>query len=334
VGDLSSEERGRITSPRFREFNERFRTRGLLSTPLRAFGRVLGTLTIARHAATREHSAPFTSEDRLLVEDLADRAALAIDSARLLVREHAARSDAERAQEELRRTAEFRERLIGIVSHDLRNPLTAIITSAMFLARAEDLPDRLAKPVARIGSAGDRMRRIIDELLDFTRGRLGGGIPIEPHPTNVETIARRVIDELELSHPSRQLVLEASGRLEGNCDETRLAQVVSNLVGNALEHSPPDAPVTVALADRGESEMVLEVKNAGAPIPADLLPHIFDPFRRGTADRAASGHLGLGLFIAAEIVRAHGGTIQVESTAEDGTTFRVVLPRPNTSHPA
>jgi signal transduction histidine kinase len=201
----------------------------------------------------------------------------------------------------------------------------------LFLSRAEDLPDRLARPVARLGTAAGRMGRIIDELLDFTRGRLGGGIPIEPHPIDVGAVVRRVVDELEVSHPSRLLSLKASGRLEGEYDETRLAQVVSNLVGNALQHSPPNAPVTVSVAERVDSGIELEVNNAGAPIDPGLLSHIFDPFRRGAVSGGASGGLGLGLFIAAEVVRAHGGTIDVASTAENGTTFRVVLPPSTTS---
>ncbi|HSQ66343.1 MAG TPA: PAS domain S-box protein [Polyangiaceae bacterium] len=331
IGDLSPEELRKVTPPRFHELNARLGIRGLLCAPLRASGKVLGTLTVARHVAARKRAGPFSPEDRLLVEELADRAALAIDDARLLVREQVARSEAERAQDELRGTAEFRERLIGIVSHDLRTPLGAIVMGATFLARAEDLPDRLAKPVARLGSAADRMRRIIDQLLDFTRGRLGGGIPIDRHPTHVGAIVRRVLDELELSNPSRQLVLKASGWLEGEWDEMRLAQVVSNLVGNALENSPPDTPVTVSLADQGESAVVLEVKNAGPPIPPELLPHLFDPFHRASTDRGTSGGLGLGLFIASEIVRAHGGTIRVASTAEEGTTLQVVLPRARAS---
>jgi PAS domain S-box-containing protein len=332
VGDLPPEELRKFTPPRFHEMNERFGTLGLVCAPLRVSGRVLGTLTVARHAATRRRRDPFTPEDRILVEELADRAALAIDSARLLVREQAAREEAERAREELQGTAEFRERLIGIVSHDLRTPLSAITLGATFLARAEDLPAALAKPVARVGSAADRMRRIIEELLDFTRGRLGGGVPIEPRPTDLGEIVRRVLDELELSHPSRELALERSGQLEGIWDETRLAQVVSNLVGNALEHSPTNTPVTVALADRGESGVALDVKNQGTPIPPALLPHLFDPFHRGSAARS-SGGLGLGLFIAAEIVRAHGGTIRVTSTLEEGTTFGVLLPRASTPRP-
>jgi PAS domain S-box-containing protein len=263
------------------------------------------------------------------IEDITERKRAELEREGLLAREHAARADAERAQEDLRRTAEFRERLIGIVSHDLGNPLSAIMTGATYLSRAEDLPDRLAKSAARIGSAADRMHRIIGQLLDFTRGRLGGGIAIERRPTDVGAIVRRVLDELEASHPARQLVLTASGSFAGEYDEIRLAQVVSNLVGNALENSPPDSPVTVSLAERSESDIVLEVKNRGAPIAPELLPHIFEPFRRGRVDRGTSGGLGLGLFITAEIVRAHGGTIHVASTAADGTTFTVVLPRSN-----
>jgi PAS domain S-box-containing protein len=326
VGEVSEEELHRLTAPRFHEFNRRYQTRALLCVPLRVSERVIGTVVITRQRAIGRESGPFTSEDQLLVEEVSDRAALAIESAQMLVREQAARGAAECAQEDLRRAAEIRERLIGVVSHDLRNPLATIGTAAMFLARASDLPDRLARPVARISSAADRMHRIIEELLDFTRGRLGSGIPIERRVTNVGMIVRRVLDEFELIYPSRRLVLDISGRLEGEYDDSRLAQVVSNLVANALEYSPPDTPVRVVLVDRGEAGIALEVKNAGAPIRSDLLAHLFEPFRRGGNDRGNSGGLGLGLFIAAEVVRAHGGTISAASNAEDGTTLTVFLP--------
>lgn len=327
LGDGSLEELLKLASQRFHEFNARVETQALVCAPLKVTGRVLGVLVVIRDKTAPSHATAMSSEDRLLVEEIADRAALAIDGARLLVREHEARADAERAQAELARAAEFRERFIGIVSHDLRNPLGAILMASEILSGTKDLPDGFAVSLHRITSAAHRMHDMIEELLDFTRGRLGGGIPIEPKRTDLGPIVRRVIDELELAFPSRCIVLDVSGTVEGWFDEERLAQVASNLIGNALQHSPPDTEIVVSLVDRGDAGVVLEVTNGGAAIRPEFLPHLFEPFRRDNKDRSASAGLGLGLFIVAEVVRAHGGTIRVASTAAAGTTFTVVLPR-------
>ncbi len=236
-------------------------------------------------------------------------------------------TERQRTEEELLRAAEFRERFLGIVSHDLRNPLNAILLSANALMRSEDLAPRHLKPVRRIITSAERMARMIGELLDFTRGRLGGGIPVSPQHLNLWHLVRHVMEELEAGHPGRELRLEGTGRFEGEWDPDRLSQVMGNLVKNALDYSPEGTPVRLRLHDEGES-VVLEVNNAGPPIPAELLPTIFEPFRRLARDspHPASG-LGLGLYIVEQIVRGHGGTISVRSTEEEGTTFTVRLPR-------
>jgi len=327
LDDISLEKLLKLPSQRFHEFSVRVEPQALVFAPLKVTGRVLGVLVVIRDKTAPSHATAMSAGDRLLVEEIADRAALAIDGARLLVREHEARADAERAQAELARTAEFRERFIGIVSHDLRNPLGAILMASQILSGTKDLPDGFAESLHRITSAANRMHYMIEELLDFTRGRLGGGIPIEPKRTDLGPIVRRVIDELELAFPSCCIVLDANGTFEGWFDEERLAQVASNLIGNALQHSRPNTEVVVSLVDRGDAGVVLEVKNGGAAIPPELLPHLFEPFRRDNKNRRASAGLGLGLFIVAEVVRAHGGTIRVASTAATGTTFTVMLPR-------
>jgi len=236
-------------------------------------------------------------------------------------------TERQRTEEELRRAAEFRERFIGIVSHDLRNPLNAILLSTNALMRAEDLAPRHLKPVRRIITSAERMARMIGELLDFTRGRLGGGIPVSPQRLNLRHLVRHVREELEAGHPGRELRLEGPGNFEGEWDPDRLSQVIGNLVKNALDYSPEGTPVRLRLCDEGE-RVVLEVNNAGPPIPAELLPTIFEPFRRLARDspHPASG-LGLGLYIVEQIVRGHEGTLSVRSTAEEGTTFTVRLPR-------
>ena len=229
-------------------------------------------------------------------------------------------TDRKQREEEAERTARFREHFVGIVSHDLRNPLTAIVTSAELLLRYGELPERQARVVARIASSGDRMARMIDDLLDFARSRLGGEFPMHPRRIDLRQISEQTIEELEFAY-TRQVKLDAQGDLWGDWDPDRIAQVVSNLVGNALQHS--DGEVTVTL--RAEKDfVVLETHNGGPPIPPEVLPHVFEPGRRGDA---RSGGLGLGLFIVQQIVLAHGGSIEVTSSEEKGTTFTLALPR-------
>jgi PAS domain S-box-containing protein len=199
-------------------------------------------------------------------------------------------SELRRAEAAARRAAEFGERLIGIVSHDLRNPLNAIHLSVTQLLHSEGLPAREQRIAARISKASDRMKRMISELLDFTRGRLGGGIPIQRVPGDLRLVVRQGVEELEAAWPERSLRLSVEpGRYEGQWDADRLVQVVSNLGSNALQYSPPDSVVSFSLRD-GEQEVVLEVHNTGTPIPAEALSSLFDPFRR-----ASSGGGGLGL---------------------------------------
>jgi PAS domain S-box-containing protein len=229
-----------------------------------------------------------------------------------------------RAEAAARQAAEFGGRLIGIVSHDLRNPLNAIHLSVTQLLHSETLSARDQRAAARVAKSADRMKRMIEELLDFTRGRLGGGIPIHRVPGDLRQVLRQGVEELEAAWPERTVSLRTeSGRYEGEWDADRLAQVVSNLGNNALQYSPPDTPVSFTLRDAGEL-VELEVHNAGSPIPADALPHLFDPFRRASSE---GGGLGLGLYIVEQVVKGHGGRIEVTSIAEAGTTFRVRMPR-------
>ncbi|HYH98913.1 PAS domain S-box protein, partial [Hyalangium sp.] len=217
-----------------------------------------------------------------------------------------------RAETAARQAAEFGEKLIGIVSHDLRNPLNAIYLSVTQLLHSETLSARDQRAAARVAKSADRMKRMISELLDFTRGRLGGGIPIHRVSGDLRAVVRQGVEELEAAWPERTLSLRVEpGRYEGTWDADRLVQVVSNLGGNALQYSPPDAPVTFQLRDEGASG-VLEVHNGGNPIPPEALPHLFDPFRRASSE---GGGLGLGLYIVEQVVKGHGGRIEVTSTA-------------------
>ncbi|HKC61291.1 MAG TPA: GAF domain-containing sensor histidine kinase [Myxococcales bacterium] len=237
-------------------------------------------------------------------------------------------TEQKRAQSEAAETARFREHFVAIVGHDLRNPLTAILSAAQLLLRHGGLSERQARTVARIAASSERMARMIGDLLDFTRSRLGGGFPIQTRRMGLRELCEAVIEELELAYPERTIELEARGDAWGNWDPDRIAQVISNLVGNALQHSPESGTVRVDLRDEGD-RVLLETSNAGPPIPQDVLPHLFEPGRRGPPGRGRkeSSGLGLGLYIVQQIVLAHGGAISVRSSAEEGTTFTVSLPR-------
>lgn len=230
-----------------------------------------------------------------------------------------------RVEAELRSAVEFRERFLGIVSHDLRTPLHTITLGAKRLSHDPSLPEAAQRDAGRILTAARRMGRMISDLLDFARERLGGGIPIRPRRIDLRRLARSVLDELGAGAPGRTLRLDAPESVEGEWDPDRLAQVLTNLCTNALDYGDPHAPVTVRLRGEGE-EVVLEVLNQGPPIPPEELPRIFGSFERASSLRARRG-LGLGLYIASEVVKAHGGTLTVHSTKESGTTFRIRLPR-------
>jgi signal transduction histidine kinase len=234
-------------------------------------------------------------------------------------------TERKRAEAELAQTGLFREQFIGVLGHDQRNPLSAIRASAELVLR-KPLDPGQEKALSRIVHSSERMSRMISDVLDLARGHLGGGLPIHPQPTDLQELCRRVVDELRVAHPKQRLQLALEGNGRGEWDPDRVAQVISNLVGNALEHGAPDRPVRVKVSGAA-SAVTLEVHNEGPPIPEALLPVIFEPFRGTAAGRGRPRSLGLGLYIVQEIVRAHGGTVEARSTAEDGTTFRVQLPR-------
>lgn len=247
----------------------------------------------------------------------------------LLVKLHDQAEALRQGQAELHREAAFRERFLGVVAHDLRNPLTAIVSTSGVLLSRGGLTEAQAPSVQRVARAAQRLARMTEDLLDFARIRQAGGLPIAPRPGDLEEVCRHAIEELEAGRPGRTITLSRSGDPCGTWDVHRLSQVVSNLVGNALDHGPRDAPVRVDLEGR-EGEITIAVNNPGPPIPAEVIATIFDPWKRGpSAEQGgpASRGLGLGLFIAEQIVRAHGGEIRASSTPEAGTTFAITLPR-------
>jgi signal transduction histidine kinase len=230
-------------------------------------------------------------------------------------------------EEAARQTAVFREQFLGILGHDLRNPLQAIAGNAALLLRYGGLAEPQRKAINRISISADRMARMINDLLDFTRTRLGGGYALNRARMNLHDVLRQVVEELEVAHPQRRFELGLSGNGWGDWDADRIAQAASNLVGNAVQYSPEDTPVSVTVRDE-DGGLRVEVHNWGLPIPGERLPHIFDPFVRAQDGRSAQRNgLGLGLYITHEIVRAHGGLLRVTSNPQEGTRFVMNLPR-------
>jgi signal transduction histidine kinase len=268
----------------------------------------------------------FPREALLALRVVADRAALVIEVARLRAERDEVAESRVRAEGELASRRSAIDHILGIVGHDLRNPLGAVHMSAALLQKRGGLEGWQARTVERVRSSAGRMSRIIADLLSYTRTRLGSGIPIDRRPTRLEDVVRRCVDELRASNPDRTFELEVDGDVAGEWDPDRLEQVVSNLVSNAVDHGLSDQPVRVTL--RGERDAVTaEVENRGDPIPTEVLSHLFEPFSRPPEAKQRKGSgLGLGLFISREIVRGHGGDIAAR--CDDGrTVITVRLPR-------
>jgi signal transduction histidine kinase len=235
-------------------------------------------------------------------------------------------TEQQRTQQQLEEALGFRERMMGILGHDLRNPLSTITMADGLLLQRQDLPPDARNQVLRIRHSADRMQEMISTLLDFTRARFLGKVPVSPLPADMAEISRAIVDELRVAWPDHDLQLEVHGDAHGRWDPGRMGQVISNLVGNAITYGAPDTPVRVSVDGTGD-EMVLSVSNHGPPIPDDVMPILFEPFRRGVPQDRSPRGLGLGLYIVQQIVLAHDGTINVASTDPEGTTFTVRLPR-------
>jgi len=232
-------------------------------------------------------------------------------------------------ESELRATAEFREQLLGIVGHDLRNPLGAISMSAQFLMSRSNLGEEESRLLALVLRSTHRMDRMISQLFEFTRARLGSSMPLQRTRLNLEQLCRQAIDELALS-ATVEMRYDWQGDLAGNWDGARMVEALSNLIGNALEHATPKSWVVITGVGT-PTEVVMTVQNHGAEISQELLPVLFEPFRSGRQGPAAKpGHLGLGLYIAHEIASSHGGTLQAKSAA-GMTTFTLRIPRDATA---
>jgi two-component system sensor histidine kinase/response regulator len=231
------------------------------------------------------------------------------------------------AQELHNRTETLRlnEMFSALLAHDLRNPLSAILGSARLLQRRSGDP-QTHEAAARIIASGNRMGRLIEDMLDLARARLAGGLILKREPGDLRALVERVIREHQTAAPDRLIESTCAGEFFGFWDAERIAQVVSNLIGNALKHGDPQTGVAIGLDGTQADSVSLSVVNSGI-IPDELRDHLFDPFRGGQRPAGRSEGLGLGLYIVFQIVKGHRGSVDVESGRNNQTAFRVVLPR-------
>jgi signal transduction histidine kinase len=224
----------------------------------------------------------------------------------------------------------MRNTLLGVLGHDLRTPMGAILMGAEMLMRPQDLNERQQRLCTQIHASVNHANQIVENLLDLTRHNLGAGITVVKKFTDLHPLCTLVVEELRANHPTARIEFESKAGVIGLFDTVRMSQVFSNLIGNALQHGDLQHPIRVVLQATA-SEALFSVHNHGEPIPEDKMHLIFGPLERYSAhagrDHGPAAGLGLGLFIAAEIVTAHSGTIEVESSHEHGTMFRVSLPK-------
>ncbi len=219
----------------------------------------------------------------------------------------------------------FAEQMIGIVSHDLRNPISTIQTAAAMLSRGLTPPaeDRM---VARIARASQRADRLIGDLLDFTQARLGGGLAVRPEIIELHVLVAEAIEELALAYPGRHLRHTSQGVGECRADASRLEQLLGNLVANAATYGSAGSVITVT-STIGDGDFCIAVHNLGAAIPPEMLASLFEPMTRGTQVSSVKRSVGLGLFIVSQVTKAHGGKTEAQSSPEEGTTFTARFPR-------
>ena len=224
-----------------------------------------------------------------------------------------------------------KEMFLAILGHDLRTPLGAIYTSATFMVETGELREPYLSLITRIVRSAARSVAMVGELLDFTRSRLGGGIPVVREEVDLGKLVHEAVDEVSAAHPNNDFRVDTRKKQSGAWDSPRLSQALVNLLGNAAEHAPAGTPISVGLDADGD-DVAITMHNMGAAILPDQLDGLFNPMkaRKGgsvPASGGPTGNLGLGLYIAERIVHAHGGRIEVESAEMEGTTFTVHLPR-------
>lgn len=302
--------------PNFRDHHTmlRYRLQSYISMPIRlSDGRFFGTLCAIDPEPQRVNTPEIVAMFQMFAEIIGfqlsavDKAALA--EARLL---------------EERRTSALREQFIAVLGHDLRNPLTAI-SGGMEMLQRTPLNEKAARIAGMIRGSVERMTDLIDNVMDFSRGRLGGGLAVERCLSEpVDDILRQVVEELQTGAPEREIRWHFAVGTPIHCDRQRLAQLASNLLGNALTYGAPNRPVEIGASIK-DGCFELYVANAGEPIPQPIMDRIFEPFSRGAMHPNRQG-LGLGLYISHQIALAHGGELSVTSTAEETRfTFRMPL---------
>jgi sigma-B regulation protein RsbU (phosphoserine phosphatase) len=304
-GFTSSEQALAMLPPGYVDYVRAHGLRGIAVMAIPVRGLAHGVITLTRD----DSSEPFHRDDLAAIETCLEHTGLALEAA--------IRSEAERA------TTRFHEEMLGIVGHDLRNPLAAM-GAGIELLRLHGADPESERVLRRVENSVRRMTTIVDQLLDVTRARLGTGIPVNRNALGLQPLIASVLDELRLAYKTTVFVLHGND-VEGVWDGDRLGQVISNLAGNAAQYGKAGGPVTIDVASTaGVATIAISNPIRGAPIPHEVLETMFDPFERGRGGEHPGG-LGLGLYIVREIVRAHDGTIDVTSSAT-GTTFRVVLP--------
>jgi signal transduction histidine kinase len=288
--------------------------RSLLGQRMYPFGKFLGVVAIGSRKLVVYEPA------RLLIfSSLVERIAAVIDRTRQA-----------RAKDELvaklLHAQQMGERFMGVLAHDLRNPLGSIVTHAAVLEHGAKTIDTQTIG-RRIRESGQRMGRMIEQLLDVSRIRLGGGLALAVRPTDLEELCRRLVEEIEIVHVDRTITIDTTGECGGMWDPDRLSQAVSNLIANAVQHGTTGTPIRVRVDGTAPDVVAFTVENAGA-IPEDRLERLFEPFSGSDLPPRAASGLGLGLYIAREIVRRHGGELTVDTSAATGfTRFDVRLPR-------
>jgi signal transduction histidine kinase len=223
-----------------------------------------------------------------------------------------------------------RAMILGVLAHDLRNPLNALSISLQYILRNESTDAPSTKAAARALKSVDRMDGLIRDLLDFTLARLGPGLPVKTEPANLALLSIRTVEEVEASHPGRRLHSRIAGPMHGEWDPKRVSQMLINLLTNALNHGDPNGEVTLTVKGT-RTEVHLDVHNEGPAIPEERRSTLFQPLAHTALDTrgslSQSSGLGLGLYIAHQIATAHGGSIEVKSTDAEGTSFSVRMPR-------
>ncbi len=265
-------------------------------------------------------SNPFFVPTDEFLAGLRDRAASRAESA-------SDPADGHQTLDPVKSNMELYERVLAVAGHDLGNPLGAVIMGASVLKREPGKSAQVVDIASRILGSAQRMKRMVRDLFDLGSARLSGGMDVKPAPIDAHKLCGRIVEELQMGNPGREIRFRGEGDGNGSWDAGRLEQVVSNLTANALYYSPDDAPVTVE--SRGsDMDWTLSVQNRGEAIPPEVLSRPFEPFRRGpNGGSAAVPHLGIGLFIVRRIVEAHRGTVEVTSSPTEGTVFVVRLPK-------